>query len=201
MGRVAALWLMVGLWAAGLWLGIPWRAHMIEQDLHRRSAAALNAAGLPAAGLSVDGRDVVLAGVKGSPQTSDTAQELLAGVRGVRAVRVQWMPEPVAVTPPRVPVEEKLTAVLGARPVWFTGWGAVLTESGRRTLDEIATLLMQAPALAVSIEAGGRTADVGRRRALSVRQYLIGRGLVASRLSVRGHAPGDGVEFRFKEVR
>lgn len=199
MGRLAVVGTSLGVWTACVWYGVPRQARAIEHEVQARCSAALYASGLPAAGLRVDGRDVWLTGTKSSPQTSETTVDLLLAVPGVRNVQLQLAPEPQVVVPERDKVQGSLAAVLAESPVSFAG--AALDDGGRKALDRVAAVLNGAPALAVAIEAGAKTPELGRRRALSVRQYLIGRGLVASRLSAKGRAPGSGVQFRLREVQ
>jgi outer membrane protein OmpA-like peptidoglycan-associated protein len=200
MYRFAAPWFVVSLWAVCLWHGLPGRARAIEGGLFARCAALLSAAGLPTAGLRVDGRDVWLSGAKASPQVSDTAIDLLHSVSGVRKVHVTYVAEAAPAPAPRPSVQARLTALLSARPLTFMAPGSVLTDESRRVLNEVASALNEAPSLAVTIEGAGPTLEIGRRRALSVRQYLIGRGLVASRFAARGRATGTGIAFRLQEA-
>ena len=71
-----------------------------------------------------------------------------------------------------------------------------LTPSSHRVLDEVATSLLANPS--VKIEIGGHTDSTGPRalnlrlslgRALSVRAYLVSKGVSPDRLVAKGYGP------------
>ena len=188
---------------------VPHDAHLIEQDVTARTAAALASAHVyvPENGLAVDGRAVTLRGPKGSAVVSDATRDLVASVKGVRdPVRV-LLTEPVASAPEIVssappaaalPVEAKklevdLTQFLEGKTIRFDVVSDVIHPEGQAVLNEVFRILASAPAVAVDIT--GHTDNEGdpnfninlsRRRALAVKQYLVSRGIKPERLRTEG---------------
>jgi len=121
--RLALPLAAVGLIAIGVAQGVPNR-HSIEDDLTRRSAAALAEAGVPGVDVSFTGRDGTLRlppGVDG-----DRAVGIVRGVEGVRVVRAVGGSQPSPATPPSVSV-----AVDGGRAILT---GTVPSEAARSGL-------------------------------------------------------------------
>jgi outer membrane protein OmpA-like peptidoglycan-associated protein len=99
-------------------------------------------------------------------------------------------------------------------PVLFAAGSADLSDDARRALDDIAGQLRSQPDL--SLEIGGHADDAGsqsrnlelsQRRAGAVRDYLVARGVDASRLRAEGYGPfspaadrarNNRVEFRIR---
>ena len=122
-------------------------------------------------------------------------------------------PPPPAVTQAAPPEAAKPAAPPPARAIKIPPKGSVtltgvtfaldsanLTDSSRPVLDGVATGLKQHPLLKVELQ--GYTDSTGsvaynmrlsRRRAQSVRQYLIGDGVDPSQLRARGYGPHDPV--------
>ncbi|WP_433160355.1 channel-forming protein ArfA/OmpATb [Kribbella sp. CA-247076] len=87
--RPVVVWLLAALAVPVLLTAvlIPARAGSTEDDLRDRSLAALQARGITGAEVSVDGRDATVAVPAGVDR--GLAEEVVAGVDGVRAVRVE----------------------------------------------------------------------------------------------------------------
>jgi OOP family OmpA-OmpF porin len=108
-------------------------------------------------------------------------------------------------TPPRTPVrpdgcpraaplfsEQRKTLILEG--VFFEFDAAVLKPESRTTLDRVARSLLDWPE--IRVEVAGHTdssgpeeynRDLSRRRAEAVRDYLVGKGVAAERMVVRGY--------------
>jgi outer membrane protein OmpA-like peptidoglycan-associated protein len=102
-------------------------------------------------------------------------------------------PEPVA--PPRQPTE------LRTDEIHFEAGSARLTNIAKAILDDVALRMKQEPASTALVigytdnqEATGPNADLDRRRAEAVRDYLVSRhGIDASRITVEGRGTTDPV--------
>lgn len=99
---------------------------------------------------------------------------------------------PVVVAPAPLPAEPVAAAAPVGEPqgVTFTDNSAIIDDESKAKLDGVAALLSSDPSLRVSIE--GRTDNrgseaynivLGAQRAEAVRQYLLGKGIEASRLT------------------
>lgn len=147
--------------------------------------------------MSVEGRDVLLRGVQGSPEIGTRAQELVAAVWGVNSVRVEVIPETnTAPKPPPAAVTEvqnKLNDIVRLRNVEFQSGSAQLTAEGASVLNQVADALVKSSALTVSVaghtDASGNPVDnqtLSEARANSVRTYLIAKGVAGSRMTAAG---------------
>lgn len=154
----------------------------------------LRMAGPAAASLAAKGRvslradGIALSGLAASESTANALAALAreAGGRGVAVTSTVVGPVTVG--------RRQLAAVKGLTGVKFTRGSEVLTAGSRKTLDAAAKIIKALPA-GVSVEIRGFTDDKGdaglnarlsKRRADSVRKYLISKGVPASRLSARG---------------
>ncbi len=98
-------------------------------------------------------------------------------------------PPPPPVTPPHQPVE------LRTDTIYFEGGSPRVTNIAKAVLDDVALRMKQEPAATALVigynepgEATGPNADVDRRRAEAVRDYLVSRhGIDPSRITVEGH--------------
>jgi outer membrane protein OmpA-like peptidoglycan-associated protein len=104
-------------------------------------------------------------------------------------------------TPTGTPVDARGCAVgaptpLNFRSVVFAADSSALTDAAKRALDEVALKLNEQPLL--HVEVAGHTDSTGsqvrnlelsKRRANAVRDYLVGRGVMAERLHVEGYGP------------
>jgi outer membrane protein OmpA-like peptidoglycan-associated protein len=199
MSRTLILWigaLVLGLQA---WFCIPRSAHKIETDLITRSTAALTAVHIPASGLSFNGREALLTGNEGSPEISDRAAQIVKSVYGVRTVTTRVLAlttgAPIAASGPATPaaVEGALASVLKLRNIEFDKGKADLTPVGRQTLDEVTAVLATSPRLAVEIQGhtdvkgiASHNRELSSQRAESVKQYLVAKGIDASRMTTKG---------------
>ncbi|MEU4252069.1 OmpA family protein [Amycolatopsis sp. NPDC026612] len=147
------------------------RAGNIEQDLTARSQAALAAAGLPPGNVSFDGRDATLSGFP--PGQALRALEVVQGLDGVRAAKVDGDVTPVAPSPtssapappssttPSPPpttsttappptdkagVQAEIDRLLTEAPIAFEPDTARLTPDGEQAARSIAIALAKAPA-------------------------------------------------------
>jgi outer membrane protein OmpA-like peptidoglycan-associated protein len=200
--------LLLGALALGAlsWLCINKHKPEIEADLLGRSKAALQRAGIGfAAPASIDVRDrrvVKLRGYEASPEISAEAQRIALAERGVAGVEVEIIPRP-----PAQKAQEQITEVLKLDIVEFLTGSAQLTPKGQATLDKVASVLAQVPDLPVGIS--GHTDSVGirasnldlsRRRAESCRDYLVKKGIAASRLTTEGVGPDKPVDTNDTEA-
>lgn len=87
-----------------------------------------------------------------------------------------------------------LVEKLVLKGVWFAFDSAKITPDSAKVLDEVALIFKRYPSL--EAEMGGHTCSVGtekynqklsERRAEAVRQYLIGQGVDAKRLTAKGY--------------
>lgn len=186
----ALLALLAGLGAG--WYCVVHHAPVIQADILSRTTAALGAARIPAAkAISVDGRDVVLKGFRGSPEVSEEAQRLARQTWGVKSVRVDILEPPPA--PPAAEVQTKINEIIRLKNIEFLTAKADLTPAGAATLDEVAAALSNSPALTVAIaghtDSQGNPASnqkLSQARADSVRSYLVSKGIAGSRLTAAG---------------
>jgi outer membrane protein OmpA-like peptidoglycan-associated protein len=170
-------------------------APMIQADILGRTKVAFETARLNAGAVSVDGRDVLLRGYKGSPEISADAQAKAYAVWGVRTVRVEEIPLPAAPPPPAAvtQVQTKIDEIIRLKNVEFLTASANLTPMGQATLNDVAAALAKAPDMQVAI--AGHTDSQGRAdanralsqaRADSVKAYLTAKGIAAARMTTKG---------------
>ena len=162
----------------------------IPHDITGRVSATLAAEGEdPSKILAVEGRDVILRGE--IDESSDRAPlvQTAQAVRGVRTVTDQRVA--------RTSAKERLEKVktdLALENIQFNLGSADLTEAGKSVLDDLATRLQQAPMLKLEVAAHTDSTgmpsynlDLSNRRADTVVQYLVSKGIDAKRLVPRGY--------------
>lgn len=177
------------------WHCVTSHAPEIQADILGRTRASLQAAHIPTAGLSVDGRDVLLQGVRGSREVSAEAQELARNLWGVREVQVRETAPPAFAPPAMISeVQTKIDELVRLRNIEFRSGSAELTAQGAATLDEVAAALGRSTALTVSI--AGHTDSQGdaaanqllsEARAVAVKTYLATKGVAAPRMTTAGY--------------
>jgi outer membrane protein OmpA-like peptidoglycan-associated protein len=190
--------LAAALGAALCWYCVTHHAPKIQGDILSRTSQALSGAGLSAAGLSVDGRDAVLRGVRGSREVSAETQELVRNLWGVNSVRVELTEPPPQRTPaPAAVVSEvqtKIDDIIRLKNIEFATGSSLLTPLGAGTLNDVAAALAKSEALTVSIS--GHTDDQGNAvlnqnlseaRAGEVKRYLTSKGVAADRMTTAGY--------------
>ena len=91
-------------------------------------------------------------------------------------------------------VEEKIAKLLHKRPITFQKNKGAIRLSGRKTLDEIAPLLKEMKHFSIIVEghtdAGGKARinmRISQARAVSVKRYLIKKGLHAKQIVAKGY--------------
>ena len=200
---------------------IPHDANFIQQDVLGRSTQALHAAGVevPTGGIGVDGRDITLMGVRGSPIVSDQTRDMIAHVWGVRSVSVKVLEPPPA--PPKLELkpeakklEVDLSQFLEGKTIRFDVNSDVIHPEGRVVLDQVFRILATAPSVAVDITGhtdsdGDAVWNLGlsKRRAAAVKQYLAAKGIAAARIETEGFgsakpvAPNDTPANKAKNRR
>ena len=188
--------LLALLAALGLcWHCVTSHAPVIQEDILTRTRSALQAARIPTAGLSVDGRDVLLKGARGSREVSAEAQEIARRVWGVRdPVRVEETAPPAAPLPGMISeVQNKINEIVRLKNIEFRSGSAELTANGSATLDEVAAALGRSTMLTVSI--AGHTDSQGdaaanqllsEARAAAVKTYLQSKGVAGQRMTTAG---------------
>jgi outer membrane protein OmpA-like peptidoglycan-associated protein len=205
MGKVWLFGSGLILWAAMLWYCIPHDGHEIEHDLSSRSILLLANKNIPVNGFAMDGRDATLTGYEGTPQVSDTAVKVVQAVWGVRSVHTDILrrpgpPKPVITKQQATEAAASITNILKLRNVEFYTNSDRLTALGQSTVNEVATVLAKYPGMAVEI--AGHTDSVGspeknlelsRKRAASVKQYLIDKGIAGSSLTDTGFGAANPI--------
>ena len=181
--------------AGACWFCASHHAPMIQDDILTRTREVLGSAKIATAGLTVDGRDVVLRGVRGSREVSEQAQELARNLWGVNSVRVEVTdPPPAQVQAPAVKeAQTKIDEIIRLKNIEFLSGSAQLTAGGAATLNEVAAALGKSATLTVSI--AGHTDSQGvpaanqvlsQARAEAVKTYLTSKGVAASRMTTAG---------------
>jgi OOP family OmpA-OmpF porin len=104
------------------------------------------------------------------------------------------VPEPPPEPPPsRVQVKDEMIEI--SDKVQFETGSAVLLKDSEKLLDEVAKAMTDHPEIQ-QVEVGGHTdargndgfnLDLSDKRAASVRDYLVGKGIAAERLSAKGY--------------
>lgn len=181
------------------YLCAPHSARHIEQDLTQRARSALLRAGFPADGLDLSGRDAVLAGPRGSIQTSWQAIRIVSEVQGIRRVEAQAM-EPVPADTPLVADPSIVATIhselnfLTRRDIEFEPNTANLTAQGQAVLDDVAEVLKKYSQFPVEVQGyadnigdPATAMELSRRRAATVRIYLIAKGVASSQLTAAGY--------------
>jgi OmpA-OmpF porin, OOP family len=222
----------LALWGAWLFFCIPHDGHMIQHDITARSTALLAQQNItPSLGLDnalkVDGRDVTLTGYEGTPEVSDQTVKLVAAMWGVRSVTKNILhrpepPKPVVTQQQAHEASASITSILKLQNVEFYTASDRLTPLGQRTLNQVAGVLVKYPGMAVEIaghtDSQGDPAsnmELSRKRAASVKQYLVDKGIpganltdvgfgqtqpIASNDTAAGRQENRRVEFHTKET-
>lgn len=131
----------------------------------------------------IDGRSLVLTGRTASEQAKDA---ILRAVAPMTSLGLELEDHVLAAVPSggRFPLQARLNDILSRHPIDFDSNQSTLTPRGRAALDQLIPVLQRAPG--ATIEIGGHTDGFGapdynrelsRRRAETVRQYLITHGL------------------------
>jgi OOP family OmpA-OmpF porin len=162
----------------------------IPPDITGRVSASLAAKGWDSSNLlAVEGRDVILRGEIDDSADRASLVQTARAVRGVRTVTDQL----VARTSAKEHLEKAKTD-LALQKIQFNLGSADLTEAGKRVLDDLATRLQQAPKLELEVAAHTDSTgmpsynlDLSNRRAETVVQYLVSKGIAADRLIPRGY--------------
>jgi outer membrane protein OmpA-like peptidoglycan-associated protein len=219
------------LWATMLAYCIPHDGDHIQHDLGAQAAVLLAKQNISPGGLentlSIDGRDVTLTGYEGSPEVNDQTVNMIASIWGVRKVHTRILPRP---TPPKPVVTKEqareaaasITGILRLQNVEFVTGSDRLTPRGQQVLNQVAGVLQKYPGMPVGIE--GHTDSKGdpnsnmqlsRKRADSVKQYLVDKGIpaanvtsagfgqtkpIASNATAEGRQENRRVEFHPKET-
>jgi len=142
--------------------------------------------------MMIDGHSLVLSG---QVPTGQSKEAILRSTGVVIATGLELEDRLVAATPPasRASIQARLNDLLSRHPIDFDSNRSTLTPRGLAALDRLIPLLQQTPR--VSIEIGGHTDSFGapnynkelsRRRAETVRQYFITRGLT-HRFTIMGY--------------
>lgn len=131
----------------------------------------------------------------------------------IRAATAPAPPARSAFVPAAVAVQNQIDAELSASEPVFGPGGAGLTPEGQRRLDALYPLLMRHAELPILILGYGdapsaETPELARRRAESIRAYLIFHGISRRRITAEGRAapsredvPGAGFTLHVSEHR
>lgn len=181
------------------------RAPAIEDDLRGKALICVEGAGADAGVLAVSGRDVTLEGAVASQAVGDSVEACIAAIRGIRvvnnnlqivaAVKQPIAPEPAIIDTPQVNLDD----LLAGKVVEFATDSSDLNAQARSVLDEVAAIMKANPGR-VQIEgfADSRQTQeynlwLSRRRAESVRRYLVAQGIDAGRLTSVGHGETEPI--------
>jgi outer membrane protein OmpA-like peptidoglycan-associated protein len=210
---------------------LPHDGHHIQQDIASRSAALLAERNVSTGSLentiSVDGRDVTLSGYEGSPEVSDQTVKLVAALWGVRSVHTNILhrpalPRPVVTQEQANDAAASISGILKLQNVEFYSGSDRLTPLGEQTLGKVSKVLQRYPGMPVQIEGhtdsqGNPNAnlELSRKRAASVKHYLLAQGIpganltdvgfgdtkpAASNRTAVGRQQNRRVEFHTKEI-
>lgn len=176
---------------------IYWHAGKIESDLLARSSSALSDAGIAGADLSFSGRDARLIGSTDSGDDLQKAADVVAGVRGVRAVTTQLVISEDAPAlssfglPQSTPID--LKNLLANSIISFGPNSARLSAAGADVLRQLAPRLKQSDMM---VEIAGHTDSQGddrlnlalsQKRADVVMTYLLENGVPGRSLRAVGY--------------
>jgi outer membrane protein OmpA-like peptidoglycan-associated protein len=219
------------LWGAMLFYCIPRDGRHIEHDLAAKSATLLSRHNISPDGLEnvlrVDGRDVTLTGYEGTPEVSDGTVKMVEAIWGVRRVHINILhrpgaPKPVVTRRQAREAAASIAGILKLEDVEFYSGSERLTPLGQRTLNQVAGVLAKYPGMPVEIaghtDSQGDPAtnmELSRKRAASVKQYLVEKGIagenltdegfgstkpIASNATAAGRQENRRVEFHTKET-
>ncbi len=185
--------LTIGALALGIlaWLCAPRHAASIQAHLLAESERAVSTTEWRPA-LAVSGRDIVLRGVRGPATEVDATKRAVAGIWGVRDVKLE-LTDPPPPAERAKDIQTKVEGILRVKIVEFETAKADLTPVGKATLDEILPLFLGGADLTALVE--GHTDSRGNatlnqqlslRRAQAVRQYMASKGVAAARLTAAG---------------
>lgn len=136
--------------------------------------------------IMIDGRFVVLSGVVPSENVRRTILQSVSPLSSLGLQLEDHMTISTATTsgPPAPSLQRRLDDVLSRNQIEFDSNQATLTPRGRAAVDHLIPVLTQAPHTVIEI--GGHTdgfgapdynKDLSRRRAETVREYLMGHGV------------------------
>jgi outer membrane protein OmpA-like peptidoglycan-associated protein len=199
VGKISIFAVGVLLWIGMLIYCIPHEGHHIQQDLTNRSAIVLSNQNISSRGFAIDGRDVTLTGYVGTPEVSDKAVKLVQALWGVRSVRTNILdqagkPAPIVTKQQAEAAATSITNILKLGNVEFFSGTERLTPGGQATLNQVVTVLAKYPGMRVEI--AGHTDSVGipeanldlsRKRAATVKVYLVSKGIAAANLTDVGY--------------
>jgi OOP family OmpA-OmpF porin len=134
----------------------------------------------------IDGRSVVLSGRVATEQAKATLLRTITPMTAAGLELEDHILASVTAFPssPRGSLQARINAVLSRGKIEFESTKVTLTPTGRATLDQLIPVLREVPQ--VVIEIGGHTdgygapdynMDLSRRRAETVREYLVKHGL------------------------
>ena len=232
MTKFSIIGVALAAWALTIFFFcMPHDGQHIQHDIATRTAEVLAQQNIAPNGiettLAVDGRDVTLTGYEGTPEVSDKTVNLVAAMWGVRSVSTRILhrpapPKPVVTQQQAHEAAASITGILKLQNVEFYTASDRLTPLGQRTLNQVATVLQKYPGMPVEID--GHTDSQGdpasnmelsRKRAASVKQYLINKGIsgsnltdlgfgqtkpIASNKTAAGRQENRRVEFHTKET-
>lgn len=201
MNRRTVYWIAILGFILICLLCIRVNAPRIEQDLRQKSLAALQQGGISHEDISFRGQDAILAGTVASPGLKARIREIVAGVEGVRAVDDRLaVAAPEAQTEPVSPPGQSPGQLLGEKKVEFSSGSFALSSQSLSVLDEAARILKDYPHTTLEIaghaDSSGKETynlELSRKRAEAVKEYLITKGIAATRLHTAGYGAGKPV--------
>ncbi len=192
---------------------------IIQNDIDKRTRAALTEQGLDNVAVGIDGREIVLTGIVVSETIKQQAEELARKVYGVRTVDNQLtvavsetvvepelepnkevIQQPKLEELPEYTCQQDFDALLSSNEIHFSTNSADIDASSNSLLTDLIEVASQCPE--AKIEIGGHTDSSGsndhnlrlsQERASSVMNYLISNGIESNRLKAVGYGENNPI--------
>lgn len=172
----------------------------IQSTLQANVARAEAAASIPGVSVGADGREIQLNGVVASEELRQRAALVALALPGVRTVdnrlTVALPPPPPAPVVSAAEVQQRIDAILIDKRIEFASGNDTLLPRSIPVLEDVESVLKQAPQLSVAIE--GHTDNVGdpamnralsEARAQAVVRWFSDRGIAPARMQSAGFGP------------
>ncbi len=169
----------------------------IEEDLLNRTSNALNEAGIKVENLTIDGRAVTLSGIVKSENIKQKAGSITENIWGVNSVsnnlKIKESETPTPIKQQQI-IQNKLDQIIGLENIQFEKAKEIIKPISYSILNKIVNILKENPNIAININ--GHTDSSGnpvfnnrlsKKRAESVKNYLVDKGIAQSRLFAKGY--------------
>ncbi|PID61830.1 MAG: hypothetical protein CR986_02470 [Ignavibacteriae bacterium] len=183
----------------------------IEEDLRNRTRNALNEAGIKVENLIIDGRAVTLSGIVKSENIKQKAGNITENIWGVNSVSNNLIIKKSETPTPAKQqiIQNKLDQIIGLENIQFETAKEIIKPISYPILNKVVTILKENPNLAININ--GHTDSTGepefnnmlsKKRAESVKNYLVSKGISQNRLVTNGYGSSQPiVDNKTKESR